>query len=177
MSTKPAPTLATTTDDITTLAVDVIVNAANTTLLGGGGVDGAIHRAAGPGLLAECRALGGCATGDAKITSGCRLPATYVIHAVGPVWRGGERGEPNLLAGCYRRAFELASERRLKTIAFAAISCGVYGYPHDQTARIAVAETRHALAAGSSIETILFVCFDPRVKEAYETLLAHDPPP
>ena len=109
--------------------------------------------------------------------AGCRLPATYVIHAVGPVWRSGERGEPNLLAGCYRRAFELASERRLKTIAFAAISCGVYGYPHDQAARIAVAETRHALAAGSSIETILFVCFDPRVKEAYETLLAHDPPP
>ncbi len=171
-----APTLAITTDDITTLAVDAIVNAANSTLLGGGGVDGAIHRAAGPELLAECRALGGCATGDAKLTRGYRLPATYVIHAVGPVWRGGDRGEPQLLAGCYRRAFELANDHRLKTMAFAALSCGVYGYPHDQAAKIAVTETRHALAEGSSIERVLFACFDPSVRAAYEPLLRNEPP-
>ena len=156
------------TDDITTLSVDAIVNAANATLLGGGGVDGAIHRAAGPELLAECRTLGGCPTGEARITAGYRLPARYVIHTVGPVWSGGEAGEPALLASCYRRVFELAVANGISTLAFPAISCGVYGYPAVPAARIAVAETRIVLAAQSSIEQVLFVCFDPAVRSAYE---------
>lgn len=160
------------TADITKLAVDAIGNAANTRLLGGGGVDGAIHRAAGPGLLAECHTLGGCATGSAKITGGYDLPARYVIHAVGPVWRGGTRGEAEQLAGCYRRAIELAGAHGLKTIAFAAISCGVYGYPPEQAAAVAVDAVRTALASAPSIKEITFVCFEPRVKTAFERALS-----
>ena len=170
----PDPRLSISTADITTLAVDAIVNAANTRLLGGGGVDGAIHRAAGPGLLAECRALGGCATGSAKIAGGYDLPARHVIHAVGPVWHEGTRDEAEQLASCYRRAIELAGEHGLKTVAFAAISCGIYGYPPDQAATVAVGAVRAALAGAPSIEEVTFVCFEPRVRAAFERALASD---
>jgi O-acetyl-ADP-ribose deacetylase (regulator of RNase III) len=156
--------------DITTLAVDAIVNAANTSLLGGGGVDGAIHRAAGPELLAECRGLGGCATGDAKITRGYRLPAKHVIHAVGPVWRGGRGGEPDLLASCYRRALELASAHRLSSVAFPSISTGVYGYPIELAASLAVATVRAHLA-GTSITDVIFCCFSTSDLAVYEESL------
>lgn len=148
------------TGDITRLAVDAIVNAANESLLGGGGVDGAIHRAAGPELLAYCRTLGGCRTGEAKLTPGFRLPAKHVIHTVGPVWHGGCRGEPQRLASCYRNCFRLAREHGLRRLAFPAISCGVYGYPPEAAARIAVAECRRALADNPHLAQVLLVAFD-----------------
>jgi O-acetyl-ADP-ribose deacetylase (regulator of RNase III) len=154
--------------DITTLKVDAIVNAANTSLLGGGGVDGAIHRAAGPELLAECRGLGGCVTGAAKITAGYRLPAGHVIHTVGPVWRGGGGDEDGLLASCYRASLVLAREHRLASIAFPAISTGVYDFPADRAARIAVSTVITALPDTTGLEHVVFCCFDRRAAEHHE---------
>jgi O-acetyl-ADP-ribose deacetylase (regulator of RNase III) len=156
--------------DITKQDVDAIVNAANTTLLGGGGVDGAIHRAAGPELVAECRTLGGCRPGEAKITRGYRLPARFVIHTVGPVWSGGKHGEPETLANCYRNSLHLALENRIKTIAFPAISCGAYGYPIGKAARIALETTRKFLAL-SEIQKVIFVVWGDDIYDAYESLL------
>jgi O-acetyl-ADP-ribose deacetylase (regulator of RNase III) len=158
--------------DITRLAVDAIVNAANTSLLGGGGVDGAIHRAAGPELVMECRMIGGCPTGEARITRGYRLPARHVIHTVGPVWRGGQAGERELLASCYRNALALAIKHFCRTIAFPAISTGIYGFPMDLAAPIAVAETRAILASTAAIDKVVFVCFGEPARRAYEAALA-----
>jgi O-acetyl-ADP-ribose deacetylase (regulator of RNase III) len=157
--------------DITKQTVDAIVNAANETLLGGGGVDGAIHRAAGPELLAQCRTLGGCATGDAKITKGYRLPARYVIHTVGPVWHGGQHGEDGLLASCYRKSLDLAAKHEIKSIAFPCISTGVYGFPQERAAEIAVAEVKEHLQANPAIEKVLFVCFLREDFAIYQRLL------
>jgi len=159
--------------DITTLAVDAIVNAANVSLLGGGGVDGAIHRAAGPQLLAACVLLGGCKTGDAKITKGYRLPAKYVIHTVGPVWHGGTKGEPDLLASCYRRSLQLAAENGARSIAFPCISTGVYGYPVEQAAGVAVATVR--TVAGANIADVTFCCFSAGDLAVYQRVLGNAP--
>ena len=157
--------------DITKLDVDAIVNAANTTLLGGGGVDGAIHRAAGPELLAECRAHGGCQPGEAKITRGYELPARYIIHTVGPFWTGGKRGEPQTLANCYRNSLLVAVENQIKTIAFPAISCGAYGYPIREATRIAVETTREFLATDDKIDKVIFVVASDEILRVYQRLL------
>jgi O-acetyl-ADP-ribose deacetylase (regulator of RNase III) len=159
-------------DDITRVAVDAIVNAANRSLLGGGGVDGAIHRAAGPGLLAECRKLGGCRTGQAKITGGHDLPAKHVIHTVGPVWRGGAAGEPELLASCYRSALQIAADRGFATVAFPSISSGIYGYPIARACRIALRTTQSFLEQHTLPRSVTFICFSAHDRDEYRLALA-----
>lgn len=158
--------------DITQLTVDAIVNAANTTLLGGGGVDGVIHKTAGPELLEACKKIGGCPTGQARLTEAYRLPAKYIIHTVGPIWRGGAKSEPKLLASCYLASLELAVANHVKTIAFPAISCGIFGYPVSQAATIALKESANFLELHDSIETVYFVCFDESIYEAYQQTLS-----
>jgi O-acetyl-ADP-ribose deacetylase (regulator of RNase III) len=172
MSTNPWSRIELVEGDITTQHVDAIVNAANESLLGGGGVDGAIHRAAGPQLLAECRTLGGCPTGEARITGGYRLPARHVIHTVGPVYHGGHRGEPALLASCYRNALELAQAYHCRTVAFPAISCGVYGYPIEEAARIALSTVQAFLADHAQPELVRFVLFSRPVYEIFTGVAA-----
>jgi O-acetyl-ADP-ribose deacetylase (regulator of RNase III) len=160
--------------DITTLQVDAIVNAANSSLLGGGGVDGAIHRAAGPELLAECRLLGGTKTGEAKLTKGYRLPARFVIHAVGPVWRGGQHQEDELLASCYRNSIHIANERALESIAFPCISTGIYGYPGELAAAIAVRTVRESASTADRLREVVFCCFSGSDLKLYEAILANE---
>jgi O-acetyl-ADP-ribose deacetylase len=171
-SAQPDPRLVLHQGDITALAVDAIVNAANSALSGGGGVDGAIHRAAGPELLSECRTLGRCPTGEARITRGYRLPARHVIHAVGPVWRGGDAGEDALLAACYRNSLTLAVKHAVRCMAFPAISTGIYRFPADRAARIAVAEVRGFLADDPALERVIFCCFDQATLVHYRRALA-----
>jgi O-acetyl-ADP-ribose deacetylase (regulator of RNase III) len=168
---NPAGRIEILRDDITKLEVDAIVNAANTTLLGGGGVDGAIHRAAGPELLAECRTLGGCRPGEAKMTGGYRLPARFVIHTVGPIWRGGKDDEARTLANCYRNSLQLAVENEIKTVAFPAISCGAYGYPIKEAAQIAFKAARESLAVSDNPKKVIFVVWGEDVYDAYRKLL------
>lgn len=158
-------------DDLTQLTVDAVVNAANCSLMNGGGVNGAIHQAAGPELQKECEALGGCKTGQAKLTEGYELPAKFIIHTVGPVWRGGAKGESKLLANCYQNSLKLALENQVKTIAFPALSCGVYGFPVSQAATIAVKEAANFLEVHPEIEKVIFVCFDDTILEAYQQAL------